>query len=139
MEGTGTGQIEDQAQAQAQAQVSRERVDHTDASVNPNPPAPSASTTFEQQSTISAQLIPIYEWMLAYVQKKMTLEAFEEKLTNHFSKEHGKGIEQFLDALRAIIPGQEFEFSKDALDAFFDRVKAVEAGKAARQLQDNLL
>jgi hypothetical protein len=124
------GQVEDQAQ---------EHDDRTNASVNPNPPAPSAPTTFEQESKISGQLLPIFGWMLAYVQKQMTLEGFKEKLTNHLSKEHGKGIEQFLDALRTITPGQDFEASKHALDVFLDRVKAIEAGKAARQLQDNLL
>lgn len=130
VEETETGQVEGQAQ---------EHDDRTDASVNPNPPVPSAPTTFEQESTISGQLLPIFGWMLSYVQKQMTLEGFTEKLRNHLSKEHGKGIEQFLDALRATTPGQDPEASKHALDVFLDRVKAIEAGKAARQLQDNLL
>lgn len=42
-----------------QAQARCEHADYTDACINPNPPALLTPTTFEQQSTILDQLLPI--------------------------------------------------------------------------------
>lgn len=131
MEDNETGQVENQAQPQ----VCLEHVDRAGASANFNQSPPKTS---EKQSTISHQLLPIYEWMLAYVQKTISLETFEEKLRNSLSNEHEKGIQQFLDDIRAIPPGNDVA-SKDALDSFVNRVKALEARREAGRLHNNLL
>ncbi|KAG1894510.1 uncharacterized protein F5891DRAFT_1195209 [Suillus fuscotomentosus] len=131
VEDSETGQVENQAQPQ----VCLEQVDRADASANFNQSPPKTS---EKQSTLSHQLLPIYEWMLAYVQKTISLETFEEKLRSSLSNEHEKGIQQFLDDIRAIPPGNDVA-SKDALDSFVNRVKALEARREAGRLHNNLL
>ncbi|KAG1834969.1 hypothetical protein DFJ58DRAFT_847499 [Suillus subalutaceus] len=135
MEDTEMGQ----ADRQTRAQVGLEHVDRAGASVNSNSSPPSQPTTSEKQSTISHQLLPIYEWMLAYVQKTITSEIFEKKLTGYLSKEHEKGIKQFINGLRAIPPGHNEVVSKDALDLFLNRVKAIEAKRDAGHLENSFL
>ncbi|KAG2045443.1 hypothetical protein BDR06DRAFT_1015669 [Suillus hirtellus] len=131
VEDNETGQVENQAWPQA----CLEHIDRSGASVNFNQSPPN---TYEKQSTISHQLLPIYEWMLAYIQKTISLETFEEKLRNSLSNEHEKGIQQFLDDIRAIPPENDIA-SKDALDSFVNRVEALESRREAGWLHNNLL
>ncbi|KAG1786579.1 hypothetical protein EV424DRAFT_1551394 [Suillus variegatus] len=130
MEDTEISQVE----RQAQPHVHLENVDRGGASADSHSPP----KTTQKQSTTSHQLPPIYEWMLAYVQKTISLETFEEKLMDSLSKEHEKGIKQFIDDIRAIPPGND-NASKDALDLFVNHVRAVEARTEAEQLDNELL
>jgi hypothetical protein len=130
MEDTEISQVE----RQAQPHVHLENVDRGGASADSNSPP----KTTQKQSTTSHKLSPIYEWMVAYVQNTISLETFEEKLMDSLSKEHEKGIKQFIDDIRTISPGND-QASKDALDLFVNHVKAVEARTEAEQLHNELL
>ncbi|KAG2060954.1 hypothetical protein BDR06DRAFT_1048996 [Suillus hirtellus] len=114
VEDNETGQVENQAQPQ----VCLEQVDHAGASANFNQSPPKTS---KKQSTISHQLLPIYEWMLA------------SSLLN----EHKKGIQQFLDDIYAIPPGNDIA-SEGALDSFVNHIRALEARREAGWLHSHL-
>ncbi|KAG1829019.1 hypothetical protein DFJ58DRAFT_737535 [Suillus subalutaceus] len=53
-------------------------------------------------------------------------------------RKHEKGIKQFINGLRAIPPGHNEVVSKDALDLFLNRVKAIEAKREAGPFIDLL-